>query len=221
MAYKLYQIKLAPAQWWKLEQINLMRNGGPLSLRGGLSAGSGERAFKELAVSVQVADVIDEHLPRRIPADEFDHARISETSLLVDEVAHVDQSSSYRCDEAAAVGQPVGIAEEPQTSDALSELRKGARARDQRDPGVGRVRDVPGTRPRSGQVPVEHHRQPTLAEQCIPWRPVVVTDELVRLGSDETPSRIRWRDEAHDHVVITTEQGRGRLHALVQEDRVG
>ena len=95
---------------------------------------------------VQIADVVDEHLARCVPPDELHHSGIPESSLLVDELAHVDQPRAHCGDETAPVEQAVSLAEEAQAARALIDIRDRRRGGDEGYPGIGRVGDVPQAR---------------------------------------------------------------------------
>src|SRR5439155_5785713 len=66
----------------------------------------------------------------------------------------------------------------------------------------------------------EHHSQMTLAKECIPWRPVVVADDLVSRRRDESPSCLRRRVEALDEIVVATQQASAFGEVIVVGDPV-
>src|SRR5439155_8762641 len=78
----------------------------------------------------------------------------------------------------------------------------------QREPRVRTVRDVPEAGPRTGHVPVEHHGDATVAEERVPRRPIVMTDDLVGRRRNQSPSRSGGRLKTLDEVVVATEQTR-------------
>jgi hypothetical protein len=87
-------------------------------------------------------------------------------------------------------------------------------------PAVGAIRDVPDATPRTGEIPVEHHRQTALTKERIPWRPVVVTDDLASSRRDQSPSCSGRLLEALDEVVVATKEARSRGEVIVVHDPV-
>src|SRR5205823_5890315 len=55
----------------------------------------------------------------------------------------------------------------------------------------------------------------------VPWRPIVVKDEVVRLRAHEPPDKLWRRTKARDDVVVAAQQPRGFDHVAFLEHRIG
>jgi len=123
------------------------------------------------------------------PVGEFDSALVPEARLLSDKLADEERALVEHVQERRAIRKAIRITEQTKAPGLLFD-RDHARLREERDPGVGAIRDIPHASSWTGHVPIQHHRQSTLAKDRVPRRPVVVTDDVVSRRCDESPSRL-------------------------------